>query len=100
MLKAQNSPLATTYFDILNFLANMLTHGKHKLFMTYHPSLKTISSTKFMRTMLIFSIRNCNYKSPCILQIYGKTIYFVGMCKPKKPNNKAYLKQSSPCAKS
>jgi len=38
---------------MLNFLANMLTHGKDKLFMTYYPSHKTI-----------------------FLQIYGNYTYF------------------------
>ena len=62
MLKDQNYSLAKTYFDILN----ILTHGKHKLLMTYYPYFKTIYSTKFMGTMLISSIRNYNYKSQCI----------------------------------
>ena len=84
-LKAQNYSLAKAYFDILN----SLTHGKHKLLMTYYPYFKTISSTKFMGTMLIFSIRNSNYKSPYILQTHGKTIHFVRMNKPKKANNKS-----------
>ena len=37
-----------------------------------------------MGTILIFSIRNPNYKSPCILQTHVKTIHFVGMNKPKE----------------
>ena len=72
----------------------MQTHRKHKLFMTYYPSHKTIYSTKFMGIILILPMRNYNYvninKSSCILQTHGKTIYFVGTCKPKssmtKPN--------------
>ena len=68
--------------------------------MTYYPYFKTISSTKFMGTMLIFSIRNSNYNSPYILQTHGKTIHFVRMNKPKKANNKAQLRQFSPYAKS
>ena len=82
------------YFDILN----SLTRGKHKLLMTYYPYFKIIYSTKFMGTMLIFSIRNSNYKSPCILQTHGKTIHFAGMNKPKKANNKAKPRQHSLCA--
>ena len=95
-LKAQNYSLAKAYFDILNSLA----HGKHKLLMTYYPYFETISSTKFMGTMLIFSIRNSNYKSPYILQTHDKTIHFVRMNKPKKANNKAQLRQFNPYAKS
>ena len=60
MFKTQNYSLAKTYFYTLN----SLTHGKHKLL---YSSFKTTSSTKFMRIMLIFSIRNSNYKSLCIL---------------------------------
>ena len=63
MQKTQNYSLAKTYFDILN----PQTHGKYKFLMTYYPHFKTISFTKFIATMLIFSIRNSNYKSPCIL---------------------------------
>ena len=36
-----------------------------------------------MGIILIFSIRNYNYKSTCILQTHGKIIYFVRTCKPK-----------------
>ena len=59
MLPRPKYYLAKTYFDILN----SLTHGKHKLPMTYYPYFKTMSSTKFMGTMLISSIRNSNYKA-------------------------------------
>ena len=57
--------------------------GNIKLPMTYYSYFKTIYSTKFMGTMLIFSIRNSNYKSPCILSM-AKNIHFVGMTKPKE----------------
>ena len=46
--------LWTTYFDMLNPLANMLLYGKHKIFMTYYPSHKTTYSTKSMGIILIF----------------------------------------------
>ena len=97
MLKSHNYSLAKTYVNILN----SLTNGKHKFLMKYYPSFKTISSMRFMGIILIFfSINYFNYKSPCILQTHGKTIHFVGINKPKKANNKAQLRQSSPCAKS
>ena len=47
---------------------------------------------------LFFSINYSNYKSPSILQTHGKTIHFIEMNKPKKANNKAQPRQSSPCA--
>ena len=62
MLKTQNYSLEKSYFDILI----PQTHRKYKFLMTYYPYFKTISFTKFMLTILIFSIRNSNYNSPCI----------------------------------
>ena len=58
IFKAQNYFLAKTYFDILNFL----THGKHKLLMTYYPYFKTISSKKNGNYPFFFFFkRNSNY---------------------------------------
>ena len=37
------------------------------------------------------------YKSPCILQTLGKTIYFVGMCKPKKLWNLHFIHSWKSC---
>ena len=44
MLKAQNYSLVKTYFDTLN----SLTHGKHKLLMTYNPSFKLLQLQKLV----------------------------------------------------
>ena len=64
--------------------------------MTYYPYFKTMSSTKFMGTMLISSIRNSNYKSPCILQTHCKSIYFVEMNKPKEAQQQGPAETTQP----
>ena len=46
--------------------------------------------------MLIFFIRNPNYKNPCILQTHGKTIHFVGMNKPKKAQQQGPAETAQP----
>ena len=83
---------SSVYIDILN----SLTHGKHKLFMTYYPYFKTMSSTKFMGTMLISSIRKSNYKSLCILQTHSKTIHFVEINKPKEAQQQCLAEAAQP----